>query len=133
MIQTKIYYPNKQYKTSTKLFFIEVRLYDTVKEVQRYARDKTCAAMYKPNSVVVYPKWKVKPRLGRIYISKEKMGVGLIAHEAYHATMDYAYKRFKAHLVRTENCERQEELAYFHGYIVKEICNWLKEVIPYKK
>ena len=131
MKKTKIYYPNQtfdSFKGLKKPFFLEVKLYNTVKEVQRYARDKTCAAMYRSNSVVIFPKWKVNPRLGRIYISREKMGVGLISHEVYHATMDYAYKKFRVRSVRTSNCERQEALAYFHGYMVKEICNWVNEV-----
>ena len=120
MRETKIKYPDSP-------FFVEIRLYDTVKEVQRYTKDKTCAAMYRPGWVVIFPKRKVRPKLGTIYLAKEKLGCGLIAHEVFHCSLDYANKKFNVGSIRTENNERQEDIAYFHGYMVKEIINWLND------
>ena len=114
-------------KDPNSKFFIDVRLLDTVKEVQKKTTDKTCAAMYRPNGVVIYPRRKTYPKLGTIFLAKERLGCGLISHEVFHASMDYANKKFNVGSVRTENNERQEDIAYFHGYIVKEIVNWLND------
>ena len=120
MYKVKIKYPNSK-------FFVDVRLYDTVKDVQKRVDDKTCAACYRPNGVVIWPKRKVYPKLGTIFLARERLGVGLISHEIFHCSMDYASKKFNVGSIRTENNERQEDIAYFHGYIVKEICNWLND------
>ena|SRR3990167_354074 len=117
----------KKIKVSFPPYFVEVRLYLTVKELQRVVKNKTCAGMYRPNGVVVWPKRKVYPKLGTIYLAKEKLGVGYISHEVFHCSMDYASKKFNVGSIRTENNERQEDIAYFHGHIVKEICNWLND------
>ena len=114
-----------QYLTQKE--FIEVRLYDTVQEVQKVTKDKTCSAMYRPNGVVIWPKRKVYPKLGTIYLSKERIGAGLIAHEVFHCSMDYASKKLNLKSLKTNNDKHQEEIAYFHGYMVKEICNWLND------
>ena len=120
MKSVKIKYPNSQ-------FYVDVRLYDTVKEVQRRAGDKNCAAMYRPNGIIIFPKRKVYPKLGTIMLSKERLGAGLIAHEVFHCSLDYAHKKFNVGNIRTENNERQEDVAYFLGYVVKEIVNWLND------
>ena len=120
MKKCKIQYPNSK-------FFVEIKLFDTVKELQKAVKEKTCAGMYRPNGVVIYHKRKVYPKLGTIYLAKEKLGVGYISHEVFHCSMDYAHKKFNVGSVRIENNERQEDIAYFHGYIVKEICNWLND------
>lgn len=116
---------------STKIeyegFFIEVVLYDSVKALQKSTRSKDCAGVYQPNSIIIFPKRIVKPRLGRISICQERIGAGLIAHEVFHATMDYVSKKFNVGSLRTENSDRQEDAAYFHGFIVKEIINWLND------
>ena len=120
MKKTKISYPDSPY-------FIEVKLFDKVVEVHRAVGSKDCAAMYRPNGVVIYPKRKVYPKLGTIYLAKERLGAGLIAHEVFHCSLDYAGKKFNVASVRTENSERQEDIAYFHGHMVKEIINWLND------
>lgn len=120
MKSIKIKYPDSN-------FFVEVKLFETVKEAQRRGKDKTCAAIYRPNGVVIWPKRRVYPKLGTIYLAKEKLGCGLIAHEVFHCSMDYANKKFNVGSVRTSNNDRQEDIAYFHGYIVKEIINWLND------
>ena len=120
MKKTIIKYPDSK-------FFVEVRLYDKVKEVKRVGKDKTCAAMYRPNGVIIYPKRRVYPKLGTILLARERLGCGLISHEVFHCSMDYASKKFNVGSIRTENNERQEDVAYFHGHIVKEIINWLND------
>ena len=117
----------KKTKIRYSKFYVEVKLYDTVKEVQRAGGDKTCAAMYRPNGVIIYPKRKVYPKIGTIYLAKERLGCGLISHEVFHCSLDYASKKFNVNSLRTNNNERQEDVAYFHGFIVKEIINWLND------
>lgn len=118
--KTKIEYPDSK-------FFVNVRLYNTVKDLQRGTSSKDCAGVYQPNTVVIYPKRVIKPMLGTISLCKERLGCGLIAHEVFHASLDYANKKFNVGSLRTENSERQEDVAYFHGYMVKEIINWLND------
>ena len=120
MNKLKIKYPNSK-------FFVEVKLYKTIKECQQVMGEKDCHAMYRPNGVVIYPKRKVYPKLGTIYLAKEKIGCGLISHEVFHCSLDYASKKFNVESIRTTNNERQEEIARFHGYLVKEIINWLND------
>src|SRR3990167_11344327 len=120
MKKTKIKIPNSK-------FFVEVCLYETVKEVQRASRDKTCAAMYRPNGVVIYPKHRVYPKLGTIYLARERLGCGLISHEVLHCSFDYMHKKYNIGSVRTGNSERQEDMCYQHGYLLKEIINWLSD------
>lgn len=117
MIKFIIPYPNYT------PYHIEVLLFDSIGQLRKRVRSKDLDAMYRPNGIVIYPKRIVRPKLGTIYIAKDSLGAGIVAHEVFHASMDYAHKRFNVGSLRTENGKRQEEVAYFHGYIVKEIWN----------
>ena len=108
-------------------WFVNIRLYDTKKALQRGTNTKGIAGLYRPNGYVIYPKRIVRSLLGTISLCQEYLGAGLISHEVFHASMDYAHKRYNVASVRTSSSERQEDIAYFHGHIVKEICNWLND------
>ena len=114
-------------------FFVEVRLYKTVKELVRVTK-KEVIGFYSPEPYVIYPKLKFAPKLGTIhlskYLGKEKLGVGYISHEALHATFDLAHKQGEVTdtLSLEDNDEWLEKLCWWHGYLVKEIVNWLNSV-----
>jgi len=120
-------------KTVIKLwrdkYYVEVRLYKTVEEVQKATKDKTCAGMYRPEPYTIYPRVKIPLKLGIIYLAKRKLGVGYIAHEALHCVFDYGHKVVNGtnDLLDIEDMEKQEILCGEQGYITKEICNWLND------
>ena len=120
MKSVKIKYPESP-------FHVEVKLFDTVEDLMRKTQSKDCAAMYRPNGIVIWPKRIIRPKLGTIYLAKERLGCGLISHEVFHCSMDYASKKFNVGSLRCKNSDRQEDVAYFHGHIVKEIINWLND------
>lgn len=110
-------------------YSVEVRLFDTVKEVKKATKDKTCAGMYHPEPYTIYPKRKIPLKLGTIYLAKERLGVGYITHEVMHAVFDYGYKVVCGGLdtLDFDDMETQEILCGEQGYISKEICNWLND------
>lgn len=110
-----------QIKDPNSKFFIKVVLYPDGHRFRGYQ------AQYNPNTYIIYPKRKIKPKLGTIKLSADKLGCGLISHEVFHATMDYVNKKYNTKSLKTDNDDRQEDAAYFHGYMVKEIINWLND------
>lgn len=110
-------------------YHVVVQLYDTVKEVQKATKDKTCAGMYSPEPYTIYPRLKIPLKLGTIYLAKERLGVGYITHEVLHCVMDYGHKVVCGNLdsLDFDDMEKQEILCGEQGYISKEICNWLND------
>ena len=110
-------------------YYVIVQLYDTVKEVQKATKDKTCAGMYNPEPYTIYPKVKIPLKLGTIYLAKERLGVGYITHEVLHCVFDYGHKAVFGlnDVMGFDDMESQEILCGEQGYISEEICNWLND------
>lgn len=114
----KIKLPNTEY-------FVEVVLHNSVDELKKKTKDKEAAGLYHPEPYVIYPKLKIKPKLGTIHLAKEKLGVGYISHEVLHCIFDWWDKVYHGRAL--ENHDDQEKACWYQGYIIKEICNWLNE------
>ena len=113
-----------------KRYFVEVRLFPTKKDIQKATKDKKAAGLYHPQPYSVYPRLKIPLKLGTIYLCQERLGVGYISHEVLHCVMDYAHKVITGNTgsFDFENNDDEEEMCLQHGYIVKEICNWLYKI-----
>jgi hypothetical protein len=126
-MQPKITLKQKKIKLWKDKYHVVVRLYNTVKELQKEVKDKTVAGMYRPELYIIYPKLKIPLKLGTIYLAKERLGVGYITHEVLHCIIDYGHKVVSGNLdsLDYDDVETQEKLCIEQGYITKEICNWL--------
>ena len=118
-------------------YFIEVFIWKSRKELHQKTKDKLVAskkldygALYKPESYIIYPKRKVKPKLGEIHLYRGRTGVGLIAHEVLHCVFDYAMKAGKGRkmLDISDNNDDLENLCDIQGEIVRKIGNWLNKI-----
>ena len=119
---------DRKKKTKIKLFktryFVEIFLYDTVKELQKATHEsKNTLGLYHPEPYIIYPRLKIKPKLGTIHLAKEKLGVGYITHEVLHCIFDWWDKTHRG--IALESYDDQEKACLYQGYISKEICNWL--------
>jgi len=110
-------------------YYVDVQLFETVKEVQKATKNKGVAGMYHPEAYTIYPKLKIPLKLGTIYLAKERLGVGYITHEVLHCIFDYGHKVVSGHLdsLDYDDNKAQEKLCTQQGYISKEICNWLND------
>jgi len=112
-------------------YHVVVRLYDTIKELKKETGIKSVAGFYRPEPYAVYPRTRIRKKLGTIYLAKERLGVGYITHEVLHCVFDYGAKalvRERAGIDPFLNDEdKEEKMAGEQGWITKEICNWLND------
>lgn len=120
MEETRIKLPKTKYS-------VRVKLYKTIKELQRATKDTEAAGLYHPKAYAIYPKIKIKPLLGTIYLAKARLGVGYITHEVLHCIFDYSEKMGMDLIDLKTNHDWEEQLCYQQGYVSKEICNWLND------
>lgn len=115
-------------KLSKSTFYIEVICHDTIKELQQITHDTEAVGLYHPSSYVVYPKFKIKPKLGTIHLAKERLGVGYLSHEVLHSVLDWRKKSSYKKTFHNKDHSIEEMMCYYQGEIVKNITNWLIKI-----
>ena len=113
-------------------FFIEVFLWETRKELHKNTKQRgeklDYGAIYKPEPYIIYPRKKVKSKLGEIHLYKGRTGVGLLSHESLHCIFDYTIKTKGNKLKVWEDDEHLEKLCGLEGELVRRIANWLIKI-----
>lgn len=126
--KTKIRVPNSRY-------YVEVFLWSSREELHKKTREKgddtDYGGLYKPESYIIYPRFKVKPKLGEIHLYRGRTGVGLISHEVLHCIIDYAQKvtvKGIGTIDISDNNDDLERLCFIQGELVRKIANWLIKI-----
>lgn len=115
----------KKIKIGTSSHYFDVVLFNTKTEFKKHTKEKTAVGAYVPESYVIYPRKKIGKHIGTIYLVKEYLGVGYIAHECFHAVLDFSSKKAKKEADLLESHEWEEKICWYHGDIVRQIVTWL--------
>jgi len=95
--------------------------------VDKNNRNKNTTCSYECRAILIYPRKKIGKHIGTIYLVKEYLGVGYIAHECFHAILDFSSKKAKKETDLLESHEWEEKICWYHGDVVKQIVVWLND------
>ena len=117
-------------------FFVEVFLWRTRDELHKKTREKgdkvDYGGIYKPEAYIIYPRFKVKNKLGEIHLYKGRTGAGLLSHEVLHCILDYAQKVTAGGTgtldIDDDHHDDMEKLCFYQGETVRRIAVWLQKV-----